>query len=897
VSPMTEDRNGNVAEFLAQAKAQAKAPAEVRERAVAAMQAACAPDIDQKEGEMEATIRFNIANQTPRAGITRARRWAFGLTMGIAVVLAIMLWYAWHPAGSSTTKVTGADTNISTQTPGTGQSVPVVIASDPNQTQQKHQQQVVVIPAPHNAQAIHVANVGKGNAQVVAARQPKVLFAVLMARNASSKGKALAAGNRLLAGVTVETGGKGRLTLITRQGSEFTLAAGSRLAVGKDGATATLKSGRLYCRNRDHEFAAISTAAGKIELLGTIVDAAVKDKRTVAVTVVQGKVRLENAYGQATVPAGRKAILNASAAPEAGEAVNIVTETAWYDGRGQVVSDFGQIAYTVKRAESTISEAWVMNRDGSGKQQVKSFIGGFWSQGQWLRGAQQFLVGTYSPEWTLPDMEKRTAITHQGNDMLDYFVRMWLLDVATGQDSPFLLPGGFSSMELVYSPDGTKVAFSAIRKTGPNGMDFEAGVWTADLQSGQISKAIDGGWTDPAWSPDGSTLAVSKPNSSNKPIDLALVRLSDGSVTITGASGSTPAFSPDGTKLVFINEYQGDYGDGYSIGPGKGRAYVMDLPNGQPRLISPQNQRVCGPAWSPDNSKILYLALRRVSSDGFPKFEWDLYVSAADGTDTKLLVANTGWKAAWSADGKTIFVVTEKDGIQAVAPDGSGVTNLGGTKEDSILSAAAQQQVSAADAAIQQAVFHFAVAKVAEFKGDVVAARAAFHTSAVIFAGLPFNYPLVNFSTGDALHYADSINALANRSDAVFLEEECKEHMDLMGTMIAWYANDHNGVFAPDLATIKAWISTKETLFNGWPMTKPDILEAMFKCTSGSEYVYTPPAAGAKPQVGEVVLTCSAHPELLQTKWQEVWEGGDLRTSIYKGYRLGPNVGRLEIPR
>ena len=110
-----------------------------------------------------------------------------------------------------------------------------------------------------------------------------------------------------------------------------------------------------------------------------------------AVTVVDGKVRLSNSLGNAILESGKRSLLVASRPPEEGASVDTALETAWYDGRGKVVSDSGEIAYDVYRPGSRVVEIWAMNSDGTGKHRIKSFIGKGGSCG-WLPAAQWLTV-------------------------------------------------------------------------------------------------------------------------------------------------------------------------------------------------------------------------------------------------------------------------------------------------------------------------------------------------------------------------------------------------------------------------------------------------------------------------------------------------------------------------
>jgi hypothetical protein len=410
--------------------------------------------------------------------------------------------------------------------------------------------------------------------------------------------------------------------------------------------------------------------------------------------------------------------------------------------------------------------------------------------------------------------------------------------------------------------------------------DWESGIWVCDLRSGQLTKVIDGGWEQPAWSPDGVTLAVSQRHSSNADYKLILVNVNSKAITDLGVQGERAAFSPDGTKIAFVNDYQADYGD-HSWMSDVGRIYIMNLAGGTPQLVSPQNMRAIRPHWSPDGSRLLYTVTRNKYAGKAFDYAFDLYVSPADGSAPKCILRDAGWLSAWALTGDIIFNVSDNS-IKTVSPDGAGViANLGGNKADSLLTAAEQQQVDAATAAIQEAVFQFAVAKVAEFKGKVAESRAAYGAAAEIFAGLPFNYPLVGFSTNNVLYNTDSINALANRSDEVFLEETCKEHLTDVSLVLPWYAKEHSGVFASDLPTIQRWILTQDAGVNGWPYNHADINAAMFKCPLGDDYIYTPPAPGIQPKAGDVLLSCPKHPQLRIT-WAE--RDGKLRPKYLTGF-------------
>jgi hypothetical protein len=712
-------------------------------------------------------------------------------------------------------------------------------------------------------------------------------------------GRALAVGDRLPAGSVLRTGAGGKLTVVTRHGSEFTLAAKSELALSTDGRSGTLRRGRLYCRNRQHEFAMIATAAGRIELLGTVVDAAVKDTHQVAVTVVEGQVRLANAHGHAVVNAGRRALLVAQLAPDDGEPVNTAAETAWYDGRGSVISDFGEISYSVQRVEGLLMEAWAMNADGSGKHRVRSYVGSWSWADKWLPGERRLWLKLSPPIWTMPDYATHTATGDRGGGMLGEWQQSWLLDAATAQDAPLVVPAGFTGLVgPALSPDGRRLAFLGSRRTGPNELtDYETGVWIYDLETGEVTKLLGGPWDQPAWSPDGRTLAVAEGHGSNDNFRLALVRVSDGRLTDLGVRGVTPTFSPDGTRLAYVDDYQKDYGDGWWAS-NLGHAYVLDLVHGgAPRPISPATERVSRPRWSPDGTRLL-LGLAWVVPDADFDLRDKLCVAAADGSGFAEVYRPSGGRtgvADWAPSGGHILIRTDK-GVAVLATDGSGVVaKLGGTKADSHLSSAEAAQTEAAAAAVNEAVFQYAVGKVREFQGRTAEALAAYRAAAELFEGLPWRYPLADLSTGNVLGYADELYALANRPAEAVQTATCKTHLNELGLLLPWYAHEHGGAFPADLSALGPWAAQDRPgsppTVDEWPIGHPDVIPAMVKCPEGDSYVYTPPAPGQAPKVGDTLLACPRHPQ-----FTIVWErndAGKLEPKHLEGYSAG-NAGPFD---
>lgn len=141
-------------------------------------------------------------------------------------------------------------------------------------------------------------------------------------------------------------------------------------------------------------------------------------------------------------------------------------------------------------------------------------------------------------------------------------------------------------------------------------------------------------------------------------------------LTLNAARDSMPAWSPDGSKLVFASNRNGAVDELYVMNPdGSGLQQLTTL-----------GGFVANPAWSPDGSKIAFVF---GLTFGFNSYR-NLYVINADGTGLKLLyndlTAYDMGRPAWSPDGQFItfyhsYSATE-DAIDLMLVDGTGHSEL-----------------------------------------------------------------------------------------------------------------------------------------------------------------------------------------------------------------------------
>ena len=162
----------------------------------------------------------------------------------------------------------------------------------------------------------------------------------------------------------------------------------------------------------------------------------------------------------------------------------------------------------------------------------------------------------------------------------------------------FLSPGS-ALLRPAPSPDGSRIAFQMY---GESMSDSRIWIVNADgTNAHAITTAAHDApyvYVAPAWSPDGSRLAIAVGTPGN--LGLAIVSADGGAVTrlTQPASGSDtePSWSPDGRQLVFV----------HSATPAQADVITLDLATGERRTLYTGNGR--HPAWSPAGNLIAFSA-------------------------------------------------------------------------------------------------------------------------------------------------------------------------------------------------------------------------------------------------------------------------------------------------
>lgn len=239
-----------------------------------------------------------------------------------------------------------------------------------------------------------------------------------------------------------------------------------------------------------------------------------------------------------------------------------------------------------------------------------------------------------------------------------------------GKEMALLTPGwaGGTQYHPDWSPDATRVAFSA------DDQDQTRDIWIADALSGKSTRIYDCAapcvWSDdPAWSPDGASLAFERvlPNAAGlSDSQLIVLDLTTGedvlvwSVTHPNETIYVPRWSPDATRMVIELDRFIDASIDATEVVGSSIA-VINLNTGSATPLTTIEDFATYPDWSASGDSIVFARSGSAGTTG----PYEIYTIAPDGTGLTQLTSLgpdgfQGIQPSFTPDGSSVIFVKDQ---------------------------------------------------------------------------------------------------------------------------------------------------------------------------------------------------------------------------------------------
>jgi len=280
-------------------------------------------------------------------------------------------------------------------------------------------------------------------------------------------------------------------------------------------------------------------------------------------------------------------------------------------------SDGARIAY-VRAGASAGDAVWVADVDGQHPREVVRPHGG--RHAHWLRWSRdsRFVYFNYGSQgsntepmeivrvpstggpvepvvrsmrravFPFPDADGRGLFFAANPDTVD--LGLWWRDLSTGRDYPLITGVGEYSVPSV-SADGRRLV-----ATVTTARQYIARVDLGGAAPPALASLTDplSGDLDPAWSPDGTHVVFSSLRSGDRNLWVARADLTGAAPLTTGTSiDERPAYSPDGHEIAFVSDRGGQRG-----------VWLVSAKGGRPRLLS-ATEVLGGLSWSRDGRRLV----------------------------------------------------------------------------------------------------------------------------------------------------------------------------------------------------------------------------------------------------------------------------------------------------
>lgn len=196
-----------------------------------------------------------------------------------------------------------------------------------------------------------------------------------------------------------------------------------------------------------------------------------------------------------------------------------------------------------------------------------------------------------------------------------------------------------------WSPDGTQIAFSRSGNLMLMNADGSGQTVIMEAQPAATAEPCRAGSFVGSWSPNGERITYYSaivPSGAPSSYWVCSIKKDGSDITLLvgepeGKLHAEPYWSPDGTKIAFRDDRDGDCSQpgtcNYDI-------FVLDIETGEQTNVTNHPSMDIEPAWSPDGKWIVFASNREDPS-------FDLYIIHPDGTGLQRLLDDPGAKDSY----------------------------------------------------------------------------------------------------------------------------------------------------------------------------------------------------------------------------------------------------------
>lgn len=284
------------------------------------------------------------------------------------------------------------------------------------------------------------------------------------------------------------------------------------------------------------------------------------------------------------------------------------------------------VLFSSHRGDVHDSQIYLMQLDGSAQRQLTTNRGHSHAPRVTPDGLRIMYSSVAPGEHVSHSATGGSGTTSAGNHDIYVAELRWSREGSINSVNTINLTRGITAWDNAWSwsPDGKWIAFSSDRDG-----NWEIYVMTASGSNVRrlTSNSADDGW--PVWTPDGKNIVFSSLRDGNEELyvldadgmEKNVRRLTNRPAT----KDSYPQVSPDGKRIVFASQYQAVK---------EGQIHVMNIDGSEVRQLTDTVALNNIPSWCPDGTKIVFVSDR----DGND----NIYIIDASGSSEKRLTTDPG---------------------------------------------------------------------------------------------------------------------------------------------------------------------------------------------------------------------------------------------------------------